>query len=116
LPKNVLIDSNDKLNDINLGKSEQVFVYSRSAGRHGKDPLTLILSADGKTSYTLDLTKLNHKKVVETLQSTFSIPNSGLVGHDVKSTLKMLKAARSKRSAKGWARCFSRCFFNKCPC
>jgi DNA polymerase-1 len=67
LPKNVLIDSDEKLGLLKLPDSEQVFVYSRSAGKHGKDPQVLILSADDKTSYTIDLVKLTHKKVVKDL-------------------------------------------------
>jgi DNA polymerase-1 len=93
LPKNVLIDSNEKLKDLNLdvkGRSSHMFVHSRSAGRHGQDPQVLILSTDGKTSYTFDLTKLNHKKVCESLHSPLSTLH--LIGHDVKSTLKFLLA------------------------
>jgi DNA polymerase-1 len=87
LPKNVLIDADEKLQNLKLPKSEQVYVYSRSAGKHGKNPQVLILSADGKTSYTIDFTKVNPKLFVKNWSKL-----SPLVGHDVKATLKFLKA------------------------
>ncbi len=92
LPKNVLIDSNEKLKELKLPKSEQLFVHSRSAGKNGQNPQVLILSADGKTSYTLDLTKLDLKKVRDFLTTNYQLPTTKLVGHDVKSTLKLLKS------------------------
>jgi DNA polymerase-1 len=87
LPKNVLIDSNKKLAEIRLPKAEQFFIHSRSAGKHGKDPQVLILSTNDKTCYTLDLTKLNSKKVLEELAPKLN----NLIGYDVKSTLKILR-------------------------
>jgi DNA polymerase-1 len=87
LPKNVLIDSNEKLKELKLPKSEQVYVYSRSAGKNGRDPLVLILSADGKTSYTIDFTKVEPKLFVKNWSKL-----AALVGHDVKATLKFFKA------------------------
>jgi DNA polymerase-1 len=59
-------------------------VYSRSRGKHGRDPELLIVSTDGKTVYTLDLTKLD-AKLLQTF--TDAVP---LVGYDVKSTHEVL--------------------------
>jgi len=87
LPKNVLINSNEKLKELKLPDSEQVFVYSRSGGKHGKDPHVLILSTDGKTSFTIDFTKVDPKLFVKSWSKL-----SPLVGHDVKATLKFFKA------------------------
>jgi DNA polymerase-1 len=83
--KNILIDNNKKLAELKLPESNQLYAYSRSAGAHGRDPQVLVLSVDGKTSYTLDLTKLDAKHLVESLSKA-----SPLVGHDIKSTLKVL--------------------------
>ena len=83
--KNVIIDSPAKLKDFKLPDSEQLYVYSRSAGKHGRDPQVLILSTDGKTIYTFDLTKLDSKQFAEPLSN--AVP---LVGYDVKTTLKIL--------------------------
>jgi DNA polymerase-1 len=86
LPKNVLIDTNEKLKSIKLNSSEQFFIYSRSAGKHGAEPQVLIMSADGKTSFTIDLDKIDKKQLLAQWSKT-----SPLVGHDLKSTLKVLQ-------------------------
>ncbi len=81
---NVLIDSDAKLKDLKLPKSEQLYVYSRSRGKHGRDPELLTVSTDGKTVYTLDLTKLDAKHL------QLFTETSPLVGYDLKSTLEVL--------------------------
>jgi DNA polymerase-1 len=85
LPKNVLIDSNEKLKNIKLPKDGQIFVHSRSAGKHGRDPQVLIIGTDA-TCYSLDLTKIDKKALKLLLSSLHS-----LVGYDVKSSLKALR-------------------------
>jgi len=85
--KNVLIDSNDKLAKLKLPKSEHLFIHSRSAGKHGRDPQLLLLSIDGHTTYTIDLTKVDTSAVAVAMSSA-----DALVGYDVKSTLKVLLA------------------------
>jgi DNA polymerase-1 len=82
--KNVLIDSNAKLKGFSLPESDFLYVYSRCKGKHGREPQVLIVSTDGKTVYTLDLTKLD----AESLQ-TFK-DSAPLVGYDVKSTFETL--------------------------
>jgi DNA polymerase-1 len=83
--KNIIIDSAEKLAEVSLPASKHMYVHSRSAGKHGRDPLVLILSPDGRTTYTFDLTKLDVDKVVQNFTGV-----SPLVGYDVKSTLKVL--------------------------
>ena len=85
LGKNIIIDSDDKLRAVKLSKSQQLYVHSRAAGKHGRDPQVLILSADGKDIYTFDLTKVDHEAV--TRHFVDAVP---LVGYDVKSTLQVL--------------------------
>jgi DNA polymerase I len=87
LPKNVLIDTSAKLKDVKIPDSKQLFIHSRSAGKHGADPQVLIISPDGKTSYTFDLTKIDAKQLAKLLAKA-----APLVGHDVKSTLKVLRS------------------------
>ncbi|MGH7240744.1 MAG: DNA polymerase I [Candidatus Saccharimonadales bacterium] len=82
---NHIIDTPAKLQDLKLADSTQLYVHSRSAGKHGKKPELLVLSTDGKTTYTLDLRKLDHAVVAENFKGA-----SPLVGHDVKSTVKVL--------------------------
>ena len=86
--KNIIIDTADKLASLQLPASKQLYVYSRSAGKHGRDPQALVLSTDAKTTYTLDLSKLSPESVLSTFQLLPS--NFQLVGYDVKNTLKVL--------------------------
>ncbi|MBI4033505.1 DNA polymerase I [Candidatus Saccharibacteria bacterium] len=88
--KNVVIDSDKALSDIDSGKNKLILIHSRAAGRHGADPQVLILGAQ-KQVYTLDLTKLDHKKLKTTLSTVFGLPSTKLVGYDLKSDLKLLK-------------------------
>ena len=84
---NVLIDSNVRLKDLQLPASEQLYIYSHAAGRHGDRPQVLIVSPDGKTNYTVDLTKVDAAPLVKILESA-----AVLVGHDIKNTLQVLLA------------------------
>jgi len=84
---NMVVDTPDKLAKIDLGKAEHIYVYSRAAGRHGDRPQVLVVSADGKAIYTLDLAKLRAADVVAKLPVT-----ARLVGHDIKNTLQVLLA------------------------
>ncbi len=81
---NTIIDSDSKT-DLKLGDSEYMYIHSRSAGKHGRQPEVLILSLNGKDTYTLDLRKLNHAVIAAHFRGV-----RPLVGYDVKSTLKVL--------------------------
>lgn len=83
--KNVLIDSNDKAKQLRLGDSEYFYIHSRAAGKHGRDPEVLIISLDGKDTYTIDLRKVDHQLIADNFKNV-----RPLVGYDVKSTLKVL--------------------------
>ncbi|MCA9324922.1 DNA polymerase I [Candidatus Saccharibacteria bacterium] len=84
--KNTLIDSPDKLKDFKLPTTKQLYVYSRSKGKHGREPSILAVSPDGEATYTFDLTKLN---ALDLLPLTEVPP---LVGYDIKSTLEVFLA------------------------
>lgn len=83
--KNIVIDSDAKLKELKLADSEQMFIHSRSAGKHGQKPEVLILSTDGLTAYTIDLRKVDHTLIVDNFKNV-----RPLVGYDIKSTLKVL--------------------------
>jgi DNA polymerase I len=70
-----------------LGGSEFFYIYSRCAGKHGADPEVMIISLDGKETYALDLRKLDHSLIAKNFRDV-----RPLVGYDLKSTFKMLKA------------------------
>jgi DNA polymerase-1 len=85
LGKNTIINTSAGLKELTFPAGKPVYIHARAAGKHGRKPQLLILSIDGKDTYTLDLTKLDKKTVASELASIDS-----LIGYDVKSTLKVL--------------------------
>jgi len=83
--KNTIIDSDEKAAELELGDSEFFYIHSRSAGKHGRDPQILIMSLNGRDTYTLDLRKLTHTAIAKEFRDV-----QPLVGYDVKSSLKTL--------------------------
>ncbi|HWB39115.1 MAG TPA: DNA polymerase I [Candidatus Saccharimonadales bacterium] len=83
--KNVIIDSDAKAKDLKLGDSEFFYIHSRSAGKHGKKPEVLLVSVDGKDTYTIDLRKVSHQLIADNFKDV-----RPLVGYDIKSTLEVL--------------------------
>jgi DNA polymerase I len=84
LGKNIVIDKNKDLPK--LGGSKYFYIYGRAAGKHGSDPEALLISLDGKDTYTLDLRKLDNKLIASHFKDV-----QPLVGYDLKSTMKMLR-------------------------
>ncbi len=82
--RNKIIDSPNKLAELKLPDAKEVYIHSRSAGKHGRNPQTIQLSTDGKLTYTLDLTKLQGSELVSILTNLPPI-----VGYNVKSTLEV---------------------------
>ncbi len=82
---NQIIDTTEKLQELQLTKSKQIFIHSRAAGKHGRRPESLIVSTDGNTTYTLDLTKLDQAAVVASFHK-----DNQLIGYDLKSTLEVM--------------------------
>jgi DNA polymerase-1 len=83
--KSTIIDSKARLQELKFSAGKPLFVHSRSAGKHGRNPQVLSLSGDGVAVYTLDLTKLSPTDVKAALKT---LPP--LIGYDIKSTLKVL--------------------------
>jgi DNA polymerase-1 len=82
---NVIIDTSKKAAELKLGDSDYFYIHARSAGKHGRKPEVLIISIDGKNTYTLDLGKLDHEAIAKEFHNV-----RPLVGHDIKSTLQVL--------------------------
>jgi len=82
---NTIIDSNEKLTEVKLSKSKHLYIHTRAAGKHGRDPQVLILSVDGNETYTFDLRKLDTDVIAQNFTN-----GSQLVGYDVKSSLQLL--------------------------
>lgn len=85
--KNVLIETNDGVAGLKLSGGGHIYAHARSAGKHGQRPELLILSLDGRDTFTLDLRKLDPEIVAKKLKDI-----GLLVGYDLKSTLKTLLA------------------------
>lgn len=79
----IFIDKNTDLNKVHLS-SDITYIHARSKGKHGKDPEILTLS-DGKTVYSIDLTKIEPEALRQTLKEMPSV-----IGYDVKSSIKIL--------------------------
>jgi len=90
LPKNVLIDSDKKLAELKLPKTDKIFIHSRAAGKHGSDPKVLVVGTKTE-SFTLDLSKLDPKNIQKALASILHDEKVGKVGYDIKSDIKFLK-------------------------
>lgn len=83
--RNVLIDTDKKAADLKLGDSEYFYIHARAAGKHGRKPEVLIISLDGRNTYTLDLRKLDHAAIAKEFRDV-----RPLVGYNLKSTLEVL--------------------------
>ncbi len=83
--KCVHVKTLEQLKEINLDAAEQVFVLSRASGNHGNDPRLLIISLDGITSYAIEIQEVSRKELISFLDS---LPP--LIGHNLKTTLKLL--------------------------
>lgn len=83
--KNTIIDSDEKLAEVQLPGSGVLYIHTRAAGKHGRSPQVLILSANGKDVYTFDLRKLDTDAVAQLVNGM-----KPLVGYDVKSSLQLL--------------------------
>ena len=88
--KNVLISKDADLTRLPLNKANELFLHSRCAGKHGRDPQVLMLSIDGAEVYTLDLKKLSVKAVKSALQTVIEDEKIPKIGYDLKSTIKAL--------------------------
>lgn len=81
--KNTIIKTDAELAKLDFSKAKNVVIHSRCSGKHGRDPLTLIVSSTKDAVHTLDLKKLSQAKVAAFLKK---LPP--LIGYDIKSTLK----------------------------
>jgi DNA polymerase-1 len=82
----VSVATNTALKKVDFSGAKQLFVHSRCAGKHGRQPRLLTMSADNKTVYTLELSKLDPALVKDVLTAVKNVP---LIGYDLKSTHKM---------------------------
>lgn len=89
LPKQELIDSNDKLARLNLETVDQCILWSYAAGKHGKNPKYVALSPNEKLVYTFDLEKLDGAQIKDALSVVLEREAIPKIGYDIKSTIKV---------------------------
>lgn len=82
--KVIVIESDAELAKLKPANRKEVFLHARCEGKHGRQPLLLLMSFDGKQTYALDLKKLTGQALKNVLAG------SAVIGYDIKSTLKAL--------------------------
>lgn len=92
LGKNIVIDTDAKLKEIKTNGSKELILHGRCEGKHGKNPLALLLSFGPETVFSLDLTKLSQTAVARSLSSLMQDVTVAKVGYDIKSDIKLLKS------------------------
>ena len=80
--KTVHVNNDKDLTKIEFDK-EDTYIFSRSAGKNGIDPKVLLI-ANSKTAYSVDLNKVSKEEVIKILKSA-----NNLIGYDLKNTLKI---------------------------
>ncbi|HEX8349921.1 MAG TPA: DNA polymerase, partial [Hymenobacter sp.] len=85
---NVLIGTDSQLQSLSLGTPAQLYLHSRSAGKHGRSPQLLLVSLDGQTTYTIDLRTVSVEALQGVLGELLENETIPKVGYDLKSTIK----------------------------
>jgi DNA polymerase-1 len=88
IPKNYIVDSDQKLKDLDLSKSENLVTHGRARGKHGSNPLILNISPDAKTNYCLLVNDLNKELLRDKLKKLF-LGSNGVIGYDLKNTIQI---------------------------
>ncbi len=88
LPRHRVIATDEELDTIKFPKTGNLFIFTRSAGKHGANPQALILGTE-KLSCALDLDKLSPAKLKATLTQVLN--GRRVIGYDIKNSIKILK-------------------------
>jgi DNA polymerase I len=83
-----LIGDEKALKKLDFSQATHLFVHSRSAGKHGRDPQLLTLAADEKQVYTLEVPKFGKKALHGAIKAWLEDEALPKVGYDLKSTIK----------------------------
>ncbi|MEO6513256.1 MAG: DNA polymerase I [Candidatus Saccharimonadales bacterium] len=87
--KVVEISKDADLAKLSFDGVKELIVTGRSAGKHGKRPLCVVLSHNANTSYVLRVSKLSKTAVKEAIGGVFTDPDVAKVGYDLKSVIKI---------------------------
>lgn len=88
--KVTLIDSPETLAKLDFSKADTLFVHSRCAGKHGRDPKLLILSGEAGETYTVRVGKITTQQIKKALGPVLEDEKVIKIGYDIKSTIKAL--------------------------
>lgn len=88
LPKNVIIDTPEKLIKFDFGKVDNLVVHSRSAGKHGQKPSQLFISPNPQIVLSIIVSKFSVDLLKTTLAPVLENKGIGKIGYDIKSTIK----------------------------
>lgn len=83
VPKMRIIKSAEDLSAVDFSKAQDAIVYSRCAGKHGRDPRWIFVSPGPRTLYAFEVHRLDKAVLRDKLAAIPSV-----VGYDIKSTLK----------------------------
>ena len=89
VPANKLIDTDDKLKDIEIEYPENLVVSAYASGKHGKNPKYLLLSSDDKSMLSIDLGKVSNKLLQDKLADVISMEAVPKVSYDLKPVIKV---------------------------
>ncbi|HEY5268126.1 MAG TPA: DNA polymerase, partial [Candidatus Saccharimonadales bacterium] len=86
IPKNFIIDDEQKLNQLNFSAKDEVVIYGRSRGKHGGDPTYLNISPNSKSNFLIEIEKFDRGLLKTKLADLFS-DDVGVIGYDLKNTI-----------------------------
>lgn len=88
--KNVHINTAAAVAQVDVQDAQELFIHTRCAGKHGRDPQLLILSANGQTTYTIDMARVPATALHTHLAAVLGNESVPKIGYDIKSSIKAL--------------------------
>ncbi len=82
-----IIDSQEKLDALDLKKASKLVIFSRSNGKHGVDPHLFFISPKPKSLLIFDLEKIDKSNFVNKLKPLIDSPDVKKIGYDIKNTI-----------------------------
>lgn len=83
--KNIIISTDKDLAQVKIMPDGLTYMYSRTAGKHGRKPLVIILSTNNLMTYSLDIKNLSEAALRRTLTNIGQV-----AGYDIKASLEVL--------------------------
>lgn len=89
--QNTIIDTAPKLHKLGseLSGVNEVIIYGRGKGRHGREPQILLISPNDENVFTVMIEQLKRSDIKEALGACFENSQISKIGHDIKTTLQV---------------------------